>query len=129
MGLEFSRQYTSDLRYEQWKRISPLIPVAKKGGRPRTTGMLPVLNAIFYRVRNGCQWRDLPRDFPPWRTVYDYFYQWSLDGTIEMIHAELRKLVRKKAGKMETPTAGIIDSQSVKTSQKGGRVAMMQARR
>ena len=129
MGFEFERHYTSDLTYEQWKWVAPLIPPAKFGGHPRTTNVLAVLNAIFYRLTNGCKWRDLPKDFPPWGTVYDYYRQWSLDVTIGAIHAELRKQVRKQAGKAETPTAGIIDSQSVKTTSKGGRVVTTQAKK
>jgi len=129
MGLAFERRYSSDLTYEQWKLVAPMIPPAKPGGHPRTTSVLSVLNAIFYRLKNGCTWRDLPKDFPPWETVYDYYRQWSLDGAIERIHDALRRAVRKKAGKRETPTAGIIDSQSVETAQKGGIADMTQARR
>jgi len=129
MALAFEKRYTSDLTYEQWKRIESLIPPAKFGGHPRTTCMHCVLNAIFYRLKNGCTWRDLPKDFPAWETVYDYYRQWSLDGTLVGIHAELRREVRKQAGKAETPTACIIDSQSVETAQKGGCVVMMRGRR
>lgn len=129
MALALERRYSSDLTYEQWKLISPLIPPAKFGGHPRTTCIHCVVNAIFYRIKNGCVWRDLPKDFPAWETVYDYYRQWSLDGTLEHIHDVLRREVRKRAGKAETPTACIIDSQSVKTSQKGGAVATMRVKR
>ena|SRR5579871_6427197 len=129
MALAFEKRYTSDLTYEQWRLIEPLIPPAKFGGHPRTTSMLSVLDAIFYRLKNACSWRDLPKDFPPWETVYDYYRDWTLDGTIEHIHDVLRRQVRLEEGKEETPTAGIIDSQSVKTGRKGGPVDMMQVRR
>ena len=114
------KRYTSDLSNAQWEIIKELIPKAKPGGRPRTVNIREVLNAIFYRIKNGCSWENLPKCFPPHKTVFDYFRKWTLDGTIEGIHAALRSKVRKKAGKAETPTAGIIDSQSVKTTSKGG---------
>lgn len=129
MALAFEKRYSSDLTYLQWKRIAPLIPPAKFGGHPRTTCIHCVLNAIFYRTKNGCTWRDLPKDFPHWETVYDYYRQWSLDGTLVSIHDELRREVRRKAAKAETPTACIIDSQSVETGQKGSFEDMIQARK
>lgn len=129
MPLAFEKRYSSDLTYDQWKLIAPLIPPALPGGHPRTTCMLSVLNAIFYRLKNGCSWRDLPRDYPAWETVYDYYRQWTLDRTVEKIHDALRRKVRKKAGKNETPTAGIIDSQSVETTRKGGLADMMRERK
>lgn len=129
MPLALEKRYTSDLTYGQWKRVEPLIPPAKPGGHPRTTCIHCVLNAIFYRLKNGCGWRDLPKEFPVWETVYDYYRAWTLDGTWKRIHDELRRDVRKQAGKAETPTACIIDSQSVKTAQKGGCVAMMPVKR
>ena len=129
MALALERRYSSDLTYTQWKRIEPLIPPAKFGGHPRTTCIHCVLNAIFYRTKNGCTWRDLPKDFPIWETVYDYYRQWALDGTLERIHDVLRREVRKQSGKADTPTACMIDAQSVKTAQKGGCVAMTRGKR
>jgi putative transposase len=114
------KRYTSDMSDKQWAVIREMIPEAKPGGRPREVNIREVLNGIFYRLKNGCTWENLPKDFPNCKTVFDYFRKWSLDGTIESIHAALREKVRKKAGKKEQPTAGIIDSQSVKTTQKGG---------
>jgi putative transposase len=119
------KKYATDLTDEQWKIIAPLIPPAKSGGRERETDIREVLNAIFYLLKSGCQWRMIPNDFPKWQTVYDYFRKWKKDGTWKKIHDKLRDKVRLKAGKKKQPTAGIIDSQSVKTAKKGGFVAMM----
>lgn len=129
-GEERSTQsYPSDLTDQEWEILEPLIPSAKEGGRPRTTDMHEVLNAILYVDRTGCQWRALPHDFPPWSTVWSYFRRWRNDGTWQCMHTALREAVRVKQGREPTPSAAIIDSQSVKTSQKGGRAATMGARR
>ena len=121
--------YTSDLTDAQWERIAPLIPPAKPGGRPRTVAIRAILNAIFYRTKTGCQWRNLPHDLPPWGTAAGYYRIWRRSGVWETIHGSLREQVRVKAGREATPSAAIIDSQSVKTTEKGGSGATTQGRR
>ena len=123
------KPYPTDLSDKQWMLIAPLIPPPKSGGRPRETDMREVMNAVVYAVKSGCDWRMLPHDLPQWDIVYHYFRRWKRDGTWKNIHDTLRGKLRKKLGKKEQPTAGIIDSQSVKTAEKGGFVAMMLARK
>jgi len=112
--------YPSDAPDTEWKVIAPLLPDAKRGGRPRTTSLRAVVNAIFYVSRGGGAWRMLPKDFPPYQTVYGYFRAWSKDGTWERVHDALRDSVRHKEGRETSPSAAAIDSQSAKTAEAGG---------
>src|SRR5690242_441719 len=112
--------YPSDQTDREWEYIKPSVPAPKSGGRARTTDMRLVVNAIFYITRAGCPWRYLPREYPPWQTVYGYFRAWRKDGTWERIHDRLRTLVRQQEGRQSQPTAAILDSQSVKTTDRGG---------
>lgn len=121
--------YDTDLTDAEWQLIEPLIPPPKPGGRPRKYDMREMVNAILYLLRTGCAWRHLPHDFPPWQTVYYYFSKWRDDGTAQRIHDALRNQVREAADRDAEPTAGIMDSQSVKTTEKGALVAMMLERK
>jgi putative transposase len=114
------QSYPTDLTDRQWQYISPLIPAAKPGGRPRTLDTRAVINAILYLLVTGCQWRLLAHEYPTWQSVYAYFKQWRDDGTWQRIHDTLRAAVRRKAGRHKQPTAGCLDSQRVKTTGAGG---------
>ena len=120
------KPYPSDLKDDEWELIAPHLPKAKTGGRARETDMREVLNAIYYVLKSGCQWDMLPHDFPAKGTVYHYFNAWRKDGTWQQLNAVLRGELRQELGRDETPSAASVDSQSVKSSPKGGNVDTMQ---
>ena len=113
-------RYPSDLTDDEWKLVEPLIPPGKRGGDKRTVNLREVVNGLMYILSTGCQWRAIPKDLPPRSTVYDYFDLWSWDGTLGRIHHELYVTCREAAGRQASPTAAVIDSQSVKSAEKGG---------
>jgi transposase len=117
-------RYPSDLTDAEWEHIAPLIPPAKRGGGKRRVSMREVVNGVMYVLSTGCQWRYMPKDLPPRSTVNDYFCSWSYDGTLETIHHALYVKCREQADREANPTACILDSQSVKSAEKGGRASI-----
>jgi transposase len=126
-------RYPSDLTDDEWKLVEPVIPPGKRGGDKRTVIMREVVNGLMYILSTGCQWRAIPKDLPPKSTIYDYFELWTYDRTLDRIHHALYERCREQDLRDTSPTAAIIDSQSVKSAEKGGpastRTGTMQARR
>jgi len=126
-------RYPSDLTDEEWELVEPLIPPGRSGGGKRTVIMREVVNGLMYILSTGCQWRAVPKDLPPKSTIYEYFDLWTYDGTLKRIHHTLYERCREQAQREASPSAAIIDSQSVKSAEKGGpasiRTATMRARR
>ena len=126
-------RYPSDLTDAEWARVAPLIPPAKRGGNKRTVNLREVVNGLMYVLSTGCQWAAMPRDLAPRSTVHDYFARWDWDGTLRHIHHALYVQCREQADRDASPTAAIVDSQSVKGAEKGGGAlthpALMRAKR
>lgn len=120
-------RYPSDLTDDEWALIAPLIPPARHGGRHREIDVREVLNGIFYVAATGCQWRALPKDLPPRSTVHEYLMLWAWDGTLQRIHDRLVAETRLRAGRARHPSLAIIDSQSVRGAEKGGRASIRRA--
>jgi putative transposase len=119
--------YWTDLTDAQFALVAPFLPAPRPGGRPRTTDLRRVVDAVLYLLRAGCAWRLLPRDFPPWQTVYRYLRAWQADGTWHRLHEVLRRAVRTAAGRNPDPSVGIADSQTVRTTERGDPVATTRA--
>ena len=113
-------RYPSDLTDAEWALVGPLIPPGKRGGRRRSVNLREVINGLLYVLETGCQWRHLPKDFPPKSTVHSYLQLWAWDGTLEKVHHHLYVACREQVGKEASPTAAIIDSKTVKSAEKGG---------
>jgi transposase len=121
-------RYPSDLTDQEWKLVELLIPPGKPGGDKRTVNLREVVNGLMYNILStGCQWRAIPKDLPPKSTVYDYFDLWTYDGTLDRIHHALYQQCREQAQREASPTAAIIDSQSVKSAEKGGSASILRA--
>ena len=113
-------RYPSDLTDDEWRLVEPLMPAAKKGGNKRSVDVREVVNGLMYILSTGCQWRALPKDLSPRSTAYDYFARWNWDGTLARIHEVLYRACREQAGREASPITAIVDSQSVKSAEKGG---------
>ena len=128
-----NERYPSDMTDAEWAIVEPMIPLPRSGGRRRETDMREVMNAVRYVLRTGCQWRQLPKDFPPRSTVYNYFWEWTRYGVLDRIHHDLLVRSREAEGRQASPTAAIIDTQVAKATEKGGppaiRSATMRARK
>ena len=120
-------RYPSDLTEAEWAHVEPLILPARRGGNRRHVDVREVVNGLMYVLSTGCQWRAIPKDLPPRSTLYDYFDLWSWDGTLERIHETLYVKCREAAAREASPTAAIIDSQSVKSAEKGGAASTRRA--
>ena len=126
MKTRVSTGYATDLSDAQWAQVAPLLP---RGGRPPKYPRRWMLNALLYQARTGCQWRLLPGEFPPWNSVWELFSRWREAGGLVRLHTALRDAGRQRAGRQAAPSAAILDSQSVQTTEKGGRAVSMRARR
>jgi transposase len=122
-----SLRYPSDLTDDEWSRLEPLIPPAKRGGGPREVDIREVVNGVMYVLSTGCQWRAIPKDLPPRSTVHGYFQRWDYDGTLRRIHHTLYQQCREQMEREPSPTACVIDSQSVKGAEKGGPASIRRA--
>jgi putative transposase len=115
-----NKRYATDLSDAEWRCVDPHLPGPKGRGRPKIHDSRAILDAVFYVLKSGCPWRLLPKDFPPWKSVYDWFRKWRIDGTWERLNAALREVVSTRSGRNPQPSAGIVDSQSAKTTGVGG---------
>ena len=127
--MDTAKRYPTDLTNREWAQVSRVIPAPKPGGRPAKYDRREITNALLYITRAGCPWRMLPKDLPPWRIVYWYFMQWKKDGTFDRLMDLLRGDVRVAEGRDRQPSAAIIDTQSVRTTERGGPAATTRARR